>query len=292
MKKIAVCVKRVLQTGEIAHFDQHGKLRTEGIRYETNRSDLHAVEEASRLLSRFGGEGILLTLGPEKTEATLRECLAYGEFNAYRIDTLRKDPEDPTLIARTLAQILQDLSPDIIFCGEVASDDQFGQMGSRIAEHLGICAIGGVVHVTCMEGGNEIEVQRRLLRGAREVLRAPLPVVICVNPMINLLRYVNIPALFRAKRAKIEVIPDLFEQVKASTETYIRRIEIGPPRKRPKRIFVPDASLSGSERLAQLLTGGMTKKGAKKDAIIESPPKEAAKEIYAFLKKEGFLEDS
>ncbi len=289
MKRIAVCIKQVVSLGEHPLFTPEGRLRRDTVRYSVNEADLHAVEEAARL-SRDGRKDVLvLTLGPGRADRALRECLARGVFSACRIDSSEETAQDPAFVARLLADRLRGFAPDLILCGESASDDGFSQVGGRIAEHLGFCCVSGVVALEEMEGGREVRVHRRLLRGNREVLSAPFPAVIGVHPSIHSLRHVGIPAVARAARTEIEVAPAPSEETVCGSGPSLRRVGVVLPRKRPKRVFIPDASLDSSARLDQLISGGAKKRKSPQKDLVEGPPEKAAQAIYEFLQLEGFV---
>src|SRR5258708_24540714 len=72
---ILVCIKQV--PAKDAPLAIAGNwIKESDIGFEMNEPDSYALEEALRLKEKHGGEGIALSLGPERVKQTIKEALA------------------------------------------------------------------------------------------------------------------------------------------------------------------------------------------------------------------------
>src|ERR1700751_6182923 len=85
---VLVCVKRVPTVGGAITVSADGRSvdpRMSG--FTISPHEECAVEEAVRLLERFGGSVTVVTLGPAEAEEQLRACLALGASAAVLLET-------------------------------------------------------------------------------------------------------------------------------------------------------------------------------------------------------------
>src|SRR6202021_3260105 len=85
--KILVCVKRVPTVGGATTLTADGQaIDTKASGFTISPHEECAVEEAVRLVERFGGSVTVVTLGPAVAEEQLRACLALGASAAGLIE--------------------------------------------------------------------------------------------------------------------------------------------------------------------------------------------------------------
>jgi electron transfer flavoprotein beta subunit len=194
------------------------------------------------------------------------------------------------VVARLLAAALQagDV-PDVLLCGSRSADQGSGQVPALLAEYLGWPVATDVTHLEMHTG--HVRVQCRLARGAREERELRLPAVIALEPGLVRLRQASMSGMLTAARAAIPVrqLADL-----ALTREDVRLPvpllqAVGPARPRPRAMFMPDSSQPAHERIAQIISAGVTRKAGQ---MIEGPPDEMAEAIVAFLREQGFVEAS
>src|SRR4026207_2459300 len=105
--KIAVCIKRVPDM-EI-RFSIGGdrkSLDPPGLKYEMGDFDGYALEVGLQLVEKQGpGEVVVLTLGPDAAQESLRKGLAMGAARAIQLKA-EEVPFDGLAIARALAAAL------------------------------------------------------------------------------------------------------------------------------------------------------------------------------------------
>src|SRR5919199_6795970 len=96
MAKIVVCVKQVAQLGDEVEFtDDERDVDPDYLDFALNEWDSYATEEALQIRERLGdGEVVVISVGDEESEDSIRRCLAMGADRAIRVepDGVRLDP--------------------------------------------------------------------------------------------------------------------------------------------------------------------------------------------------------
>ena len=102
--KIAVCIKRVPEMDVRFKIAASGTGVDEtGLKWDISDFDGYAVEAALQMIEKLGtGEVVVITLGPDSAQETLRKALSMGATRAVH---LKADaiPFDNFAIARALA---------------------------------------------------------------------------------------------------------------------------------------------------------------------------------------------
>lgn len=211
---ILVCVKRIPKTAEADIFiDKDGKdIKKDHLVFALNDWDGYAVREAVRLREKFGGEVVVMSVGPEESKEVLTRCLAMGADRALRIE--EPSASDGRLVAEILSKALQGQSFDLILTGVQAEDDGWGQVGVALAQRLGLPHASIVTHIEIEDG--KAKVQRELEGGIEELLEVKLPAVLTIQTGINEPRYVSLSAILEAedketKEVRLEEITPILE---------------------------------------------------------------------------------
>ena len=88
--KICVLVKQVPGSDSpLKISDDQSWINEENVNFITNESDNYAVEEALQLKEKLGeGEVVAVSLGPERTQRTIREALSKGADRVFILKSL------------------------------------------------------------------------------------------------------------------------------------------------------------------------------------------------------------
>jgi electron transfer flavoprotein beta subunit len=203
--KIAVCVKRVPDSETRVKVATDGKSLDEaGVKFILNPYDEFAVEEALRRREQAaGGEVVVVALGPAAAQETIRTALAMG---ADRGVLLQADalPTDGLEVAKALAAELRPGGYDLILFGKMAIDDYNHQVGTMVAELLGLPCVTTVAHLEIAGGHGTAE---REIEGGVEVVEFPLPAVLTTDKGLNEPRYPALKGIMAAKKKPLEVKP-------------------------------------------------------------------------------------
>ncbi len=292
---ITVCIKQTPDSSSVYIDPITGQVDYERFVQVLNAADACAVEAAVRLKEQFGGHVTVITLGPRDAEGALRAALAIGADSALRLWNVLAESWGPFTVAAALAAYLKSNTmpaPDLILCGDAASDWSSGIVGPALAEQLKLPQATGVMRLEVHAQDNKIatslHLTRKLERGYRELLEAQLPLLITVTSDLNEPRYPSLPAHMAALAAKIPVIdPQMLDNTLGQDEADETTVlEMHTPRPLPKRIVAPNSHHSAFERIGEIISGGATGRQTK---LVEGSPEELAKELVEFLRQKGFV---
>ena len=201
--KVAVCINHVPDTEtKIKVGPDNKSIDRAGVNFMMSPYDEIAVEEGLRMRDKFKGEVVVLSLGGEKHKETLRKALAMGVDKA----VLLKDEaeRDSFAVATGLAAELRTLAPDVILFGKQSIDFDDAQVGTCVAEMLGIPSVGVVVKIDIQD---KTVVCQREIEGGHETVRTALPAVFLAQKGLNEPRYPSLKGIMAAKSKPIEEKP-------------------------------------------------------------------------------------
>ena len=204
--KIAVLVKQVPGgDSPLRISDDQLWVREENVNFITNESDSYAVEEALQLKETLGeGEVVAVSLGPERTQRTIREALAKGADRGIHIEESYPYASDPLQIARTFASTLKEEQFDLILTGLQSDDFGFGQVGVILGEMLGMSTATLVMATELADG--KMKVKRELEAGWFQWVNLDLPASISIQSGINTPRYPSLKGIMGAKKKEMKKV--------------------------------------------------------------------------------------
>ena len=226
--KIAVCIKQVPDTETKIRISGDKKsIEESDINFVLNPYDELAVEESLKITEAHGGDVTIVSVGPDRISAAIRNALAMGATKAIHLKT-EKNPHDPIAVATALAPFLKEGGFDIIILGKQAIDDDHAQMAALLSELLNIPAITVVTKLDIQ--GEQITAERQI-EGGLEKIEAKLPVIISAQRGLNEPRYASLKGIMAAKKIQIE------EKEVTVDQDNIEISEINyPPEKPPGKI--------------------------------------------------------
>ncbi|MDE0051095.1 MAG: heterodisulfide reductase-related iron-sulfur binding cluster [Rhodospirillales bacterium] len=205
--RVLVAVKRVGELNpEFAIDGSANTIADEHFEHELNEWDEAALEEALLLTERLGaGEVVAVTIGPEDAEDTLRRALAKGAHRGVRVWDESLRDADPVTIARVLAGIAAQESPDIVLTGAQSADLGHGATGSALARILGLPHAAVVLGIE-WDGADAMTVTRELEGGMRQQLSLPTPALLTVQTGGSTPRYATMRMIKQARKKPIAVV--------------------------------------------------------------------------------------
>ncbi|KAG8683194.1 hypothetical protein FRC12_010062 [Ceratobasidium sp. 428] len=153
------------------------------VKHSMNPFDEIAVEEAVRLREKLGSkiEAItVLTIGPTKSQETLRTALAMGADTGIHVEIPESTVPEPLGIAKTIAALVKRDKPDIVIMGKQAIDGDQGMTGQMLAGLLEWPQGTQASKVVVRDGDKELDVTREI-DGGSETVRLTLPAVITTD---------------------------------------------------------------------------------------------------------------
>jgi len=201
--KLAVCVKRVPDSEARIRIGADGKgIDESGVKFVLNPYDEYAVEEALKLKEVAGsGEVVVLSVGPDAAQETIRTALAMGADRGVLLKT-GSLPLDPLPVAQALAAELKDGGYDLVLFGKVAIDDSSHAIGVMVAELLGLPCVSAAARLVVADGKGTGE---REIEGGVEVVEFALPAVVTADKGLNEPRYPALRGIMMAKKKPLEV---------------------------------------------------------------------------------------
>jgi len=204
--KVLVAVKEVTEVAD--DFEIEGTtVGDRYLEYDLNEWDDYAVEEAVQLSENEDDvEVVSATIGPERSEETIRMALAKGVDRAIRVwdDAIEEqDLLDVAAKSAILAAIVEAEEPDLVLTGVQANDDSFGATGVSLADAIGFQWAAVVSGVEFDLGSDLAHVRRELEGGVEELVDVDLPAVLTIQTGINEPRYASLRGIRQAQSKEI-----------------------------------------------------------------------------------------
>ena len=225
--KILVAVKRVIDYNVQIRVKEDGSgVHTDNVKMATNPPDDNAIEEAVKIKeSGKVKEVVVVTIGEEKAQETVRKALAVGADRGIHIKT--DSYVEPLGVAKILKKIVEKEKPDLVFMGKQAIDDDCNQTGQMLAAMLG-WSQGTFV--------SKIELKDKVMEIIREVdegletIEVNLPAVVTCDLRLNEPRYASLPNIMKAKKKPIEQL--IAKDFGVDISNRINQLKVEEPPKR------------------------------------------------------------
>ncbi|MGB8707065.1 MAG: electron transfer flavoprotein subunit beta/FixA family protein [Dehalococcoidia bacterium] len=169
-----------------------------GVPPVVNPFDEQAVEAALRIKDLQGGKITVLSLGNNLLRDVVKKPLSMGADELILLEDEAFEGGDSWSIAFALATAIKKVGEyDIIFCGRQAADWDAGQVGSGIAEILGIPCITLAKKVEATDGKARVE---RVISDGYQVIEVTLPALITVSNELGEARYATLKGIMAASK--------------------------------------------------------------------------------------------
>jgi len=198
--KVLVPVKRVIDYNVKVRVkaDQSG-VDLANVKMSMNPFDEIAVEEAVRLKEAgTATEVIAVSLGAEQSQETLRTALAMGADRA--IHVVHDGELEPLAVAKMLAKIVGEETPDIVILGKQAIDDDANQTGQMLSGLLGWAQGTFVSKLELSDGSAKVT---REVDAGLETVALKMPAIVTVDLRLNEPRYASLPNIMKARKKEI-----------------------------------------------------------------------------------------
>lgn len=241
--KVLVPVKRCLDYNVKARIASDGKsMDLANVKMSMNPFDEIAVEEAVRLKEAGKvSEIVVVSIGPDKAQETLRTALAVGADRAILVQTDK--PTDlggvePLAVAKALKALVEKESPDIVIMGKQSIDDDSNQTGQMLSALLGWSQGTFASKVELGDGSASVT---REIDGGLETLKLKLPAVITTDLRLNEPRYAALPNIMKAKKKPLDTLSA--DDLGVSFEPRLSVVSISEPPKREAGEKVADVDM-------------------------------------------------
>ncbi len=207
--KILVTVKQVAALDEDFEFRADGKdVDEDFLIYDLNEWDDFSLEEAMKIKESSDKEVevVVVSVGPDRVDESLRKCLAKGADRAVRVWDDAMEGSDSVAIGRILAAVIKKEAPDMVFAGVQSSDYAYGSTGVSTAGYLGWPHAAVVSDLKYTPGGASAVVRRELEGGTLHEVEIACPAVLTIQLGINKPRYASLRGIKQAAAKPIEEV--------------------------------------------------------------------------------------
>ena len=235
--KLLVTVKRVIDYNVQIRVKADGSgVEKDNVKMSMNPPDENAVEEALRIKEAGkADEIIILTIGNDKAQETIRTALAMGADRGIHIKT--DNDLEPLAISKIISKVAEEEKPSIILMGKQAIDDDSNQTGQMTSALLNWpqATFASKIYI---EGQNAI-VTREIDEGL-ERIKVSIPFVASCDLRLNEPRYASLPNIMKAKKKPIDTKDA--SSLGINIEPRIEQIKVEEPPVRQKGIMVSDVA--------------------------------------------------
>jgi electron transfer flavoprotein beta subunit len=170
-----------------------------GVNQVISPFDEQAVEAALRMKEAKGGKITVISLGNGLARDVVKKPLSMGADELILLEDEAYAKGDSYSTAYALAMAIKKIGAfDVIFCGRQASDWDAGQVGTGIAEILGLPSVTVAKKIDVIDG-NKVKVERVTSDGF-EIVESSLPALITVSNELGEPRYPTIKGIMTAKK--------------------------------------------------------------------------------------------
>ena len=221
--KILVPIKRVVDYNvKVRPLGDNSNVDLNNVKMSVNPFCEIALEEAVRVKeSGNASEVIAITIGKTESQEQLRTALALGADRAILVecDSLL----EPLALAKVLAKVVNDESPDLIILGKQAIDGDNNQTGQMLGAILDLPQATNASELNIEDGAVSVT---REIDGGLQTLKLTTPAIVTTDLRLNEPRYASLPNIMKAKKKELKVIPLVDTGVDASPRTELLKVEL------------------------------------------------------------------
>ena len=242
--KVVVPVKRVID----ANIKVRVKADNSGVELNNVKMAMNpfceiAVEESIRLKEAgVASEVIVVSVGPQKSQETIRTGLAMGADRGILVET--ETDLEPLAVSKLLKAVIDREAPELVMMGKQAVDNDNNQTGQMLSALLGWSLGTFVSNIEVEESGFRVV---REVDGGLETVQLSKPSVITVDLRLNEPRYASLPNIMQARKKPIETYTP--EELSVDVTPRVTVLEVVEPPSRQAGVKVQNA-----EELIEKLT--------------------------------------
>ena len=219
--KVLVPIKRVVDYNvKIRVKSDNSGVELSNVKMSMNPFDEIAVEEAIKLKEAGSvSEIVVLSIGPQQSQETLRTALAMGADRGILVKT--DELVEPLNVAKIIKAVSEEENPDLIILGKQAIDDDSNQTGQMLAALLGWSQGTFASELKISDGKANVVTDKidsfdknGIMKAKKKPIDEKLPedYNIEISPMLEIVK-VSEPAQ-REAGIKVETVEELVDKLK------------------------------------------------------------------------------
>jgi len=195
--KVLVPIKRVIDYNVKARVkSDNSDVDLTNVKMAMNPFCEIAIEEAIRLKEAgIATEVVAVTIGTKASQEQLRTALALGADKAIHIETDEK--LESLHVAKLLAKIVEQESPELVILGKQSIDSDNNQTGQMLAA---LTNRGQGTFASKVDIENAMVKVTREVDGGLQTVELKLPAIVTTDLRLNEPRYASLPNIMKAKR--------------------------------------------------------------------------------------------
>ncbi|NVJ60268.1 MAG: electron transfer flavoprotein subunit beta/FixA family protein [Gammaproteobacteria bacterium] len=199
--KILVAVKRVIDYNvKVRVKADNSGVETANVKMSMNPFCEIAVEEAVRLKEKgVASEIVVVSIGPQQSQETLRTALALGADRAILVKT--DEEVQPLAVAKILKEVVAKEEPKMVILGKQTIDGDNNQTGQMLGALLDWPQ--GTFASEVVAEGEAVKVTREI-DGGLETLELKLPAIVTTDLRLNEPRFASLPNIMKAKKKPLD----------------------------------------------------------------------------------------
>jgi electron transfer flavoprotein beta subunit len=259
-------VKILVAVKQVAALDDDFEIRADEkdvdedfLIYDLNEWDDFSLEEAMKIKEASTGEVevVVVSIGPERVDESLRKCLAKGADRAIRVWDDSIEGSDSIVIGRILAAVVKKEAPDMVFAGVQSSDQSYAATGISTAAYLDWPHAAVVADLQYNPGANSAVIRRELEGGMLQEVEIICPAVLTIQLGINKPRYASLRGIKQAAAKPID------EMSLADLGLSPAEVGAGSAMSRVRRMYIP------TKGRAQMIEGTVAEQASRLIQIIK-----------------------
>ena len=221
--KILVPIQRVVDYNvKVRPLADNSDVDLNNVKMSVNPFCEIALEEAVRIKeSGKATEVIAITVGKTESQEQLRTALALGADRAILVES--DDLLEPLALAKTLAKVVDEETPDLIILGKQAIDGDNNQTGQMLASLLDLPQATNASELIIEDGSVSVT---REIDGGLQTLKLSVPAIVTTDLRLNEPRYASLPNIMKAKKKELKVVSLNDLGVDSSPRTEILKVEL------------------------------------------------------------------
>jgi len=190
----------------------------------TNPFDEIGVEAALQIKAKFGGEVVVVTVGPEEAKQNIRTALAMGADRGILIlDNNKENFINSEYTSSAIYHAIKEENPDLIIMGKQAIDTDNHQVSEYLAEKM---CIGNASQAYSIDINMDKKIATvvKEFDGGLQTVEVDMPCIITTDLRLNEPRYASLPGIMKAKRKKIHTID--VSDLKLDIDNHVKMVEL------------------------------------------------------------------
>ena len=199
--KVLIPVKRVVDYNVKIRVKADGSgVELANVKMSMNPFDEISVEQAIRMKEAGSVEEIIVvSVGPQQSQETLRTALAMGADRAILVK--HDELVEPLAVAKILKGIVEEEQPGLVILGKQAIDDDANQTGQMLAALLGWSQ---GTFASELEVAGDVAKVTREVDGGLQKIEIKMPAIVTTDLRLNEPRYASLPNIMKAKKKPLD----------------------------------------------------------------------------------------